>query len=108
MNTQLEGTGFPGALKRSIKPVGHISKVRTHTLYSLQMTMLGGSMSVNGSLAYVAQQAWILNDSLRENILFGKEYIEEKYELYLQMTHEISLTFSDVKLNYILCFLTTY
>lgn len=82
MNTQ----GFPGALKRSIKPVGHISKVRTHTLYSLQMTMLGGSMSVNGGLAYVAQQAWILNDSLRENILFGKEYIEEKYELYLQMT----------------------
>lgn len=72
------------------------------------MTLLGGSVAVNGGLAYVAQQAWILNDSLRENILFGKEYIEEKYELDLQMIHEISLTFSCVKFNYILCILTTY
>lgn len=42
------------------------------------MTLLGGSVSVNGGFAYVAQQAWILNDSLRENILFGKKYNEEK------------------------------
>lgn len=42
------------------------------------MTLLGGSVAVNGDFAYVAQQAWILNDSLRENILFGKKYIEEK------------------------------
>ncbi|KAA0709241.1 C member 5 Multi-specific organic anion transporter [Triplophysa tibetana] len=48
-----------------------------------QMTLLGGSVAVNGGLAYVAQQAWILNDSLRENILFGKEYIEEKYNSVL-------------------------
>ncbi|XP_056625623.1 ATP-binding cassette sub-family C member 5 isoform X4 [Triplophysa dalaica] len=48
-----------------------------------QMTLLGGSVAVNGGLAYVAQQAWILNDSLRENILFGKEYIEEKYNAVL-------------------------
>uniref|UniRef100_A0A671K8I4 ATP-binding cassette sub-family C member 5 n=1 Tax=Sinocyclocheilus anshuiensis TaxID=1608454 RepID=A0A671K8I4_9TELE len=47
-----------------------------------QMTLLGGSVAVNGDFAYVAQQAWILNDSLRENILFGKKYIEEKYGAY--------------------------
>uniref|UniRef100_A0A8C1G333 Si:ch211-221f10.2 n=1 Tax=Cyprinus carpio TaxID=7962 RepID=A0A8C1G333_CYPCA len=28
--------------------------------------------------------AWILNDSLRENILFGKKYIEEKYNAVLE------------------------
>ncbi|XP_052005239.1 ATP-binding cassette sub-family C member 5-like [Xyrauchen texanus] len=49
-----------------------------------QMTLLGGSVAVNGGFAYVAQQAWILNDSLRENILFGKEYIEEKYNAVLK------------------------
>uniref|UniRef100_A0A672MLQ8 ATP-binding cassette sub-family C member 5 n=1 Tax=Sinocyclocheilus grahami TaxID=75366 RepID=A0A672MLQ8_SINGR len=47
-----------------------------------QMTLLGGSVAVNGDFAYVAQQAWILNDSLRENILFGQKYIEEKYAAY--------------------------
>uniref|UniRef100_A0A672S2S7 Multidrug resistance-associated protein 5-like n=1 Tax=Sinocyclocheilus grahami TaxID=75366 RepID=A0A672S2S7_SINGR len=46
-----------------------------------QMTLLGGSVAVNGDFAYVAQQAWILNDSLRENILFGKKYIEENFQL---------------------------
>ncbi|KAI2656710.1 Multidrug resistance-associated protein 5 [Labeo rohita] len=50
----------------------------------LAMTLLGGSVAVNGDFAYVAQQAWILNDSLRENILFGKKYIEEKYNAVLE------------------------
>ncbi|XP_036403959.1 multidrug resistance-associated protein 5 [Megalops cyprinoides] len=49
-----------------------------------QMTLLEGSVAINGGFAYVAQQAWILNDSLRENILFGKEYDEEKYRAVLE------------------------
>uniref|UniRef100_A0A8C7RZ34 ATP-binding cassette sub-family C member 5 n=1 Tax=Oncorhynchus mykiss TaxID=8022 RepID=A0A8C7RZ34_ONCMY len=44
-----------------------------------QMTLLEGNVAAGGGFAYVAQQAWILNDSLRENILFGKEYDEDKY-----------------------------
>ena len=32
-----------------------------------------------GSVAYVPQQAWIQNLTLRENILFGKPYIQQKY-----------------------------
>ena len=39
-----------------------------------------GEMKVSGSVAYVAQQAWILNSTVRENILFGKPYDEEKYQ----------------------------
>uniref|UniRef100_A0A673VW37 ATP-binding cassette sub-family C member 5 n=1 Tax=Salmo trutta TaxID=8032 RepID=A0A673VW37_SALTR len=42
-----------------------------------QMTLLEGKVAVNGDFAYVAQQAWILNATLRDNILFGKEYEEE-------------------------------
>ena len=33
-----------------------------------------------GNIAYVPQQAWIQNASLRSNILFGKKYNESKYE----------------------------
>uniref|UniRef100_A0A8C7UAX9 ATP-binding cassette sub-family C member 5 n=1 Tax=Oncorhynchus mykiss TaxID=8022 RepID=A0A8C7UAX9_ONCMY len=39
-----------------------------------QMTLLEGKVAVNGDFAYVAQQAWILNATLRDNILFGKEF----------------------------------
>lgn len=42
------------------------------------MTVLEGSVAVKGRLAYVAQQAWILNATLRDNILFGLEYQEDR------------------------------
>ncbi|XP_045930955.1 multidrug resistance-associated protein 5 isoform X1 [Micropterus dolomieu] len=48
-----------------------------------QMTMLEGSVAVRGRLAYVAQQAWILNATLRDNILFGQEYQEDRYQSVL-------------------------
>uniref|UniRef100_A0A6I8P5C9 ATP binding cassette subfamily C member 5 n=1 Tax=Ornithorhynchus anatinus TaxID=9258 RepID=A0A6I8P5C9_ORNAN len=48
-----------------------------------QMTLLEGSIAVNGTFAYVAQQAWILNATLRDNILFGKEFDEERYNMVL-------------------------
>ncbi|KAK2538418.1 Abcc5 [Columba guinea] len=48
-----------------------------------QMTLLEGSIAVSGTFAYVAQQAWILNATLRDNILFGKEYDEERYNTVL-------------------------
>lgn len=43
-----------------------------------QMTLLEGHVAVSGGFAYVSQQAWILNESLKENILFGNEYNPEK------------------------------
>ncbi|XP_039343186.1 multidrug resistance-associated protein 5 isoform X5 [Mauremys reevesii] len=48
-----------------------------------QMTLLEGSIAVHGNFAYVAQQAWILNATLRDNILFGKEFDEERYNTVL-------------------------
>uniref|UniRef100_A0A8C4QF30 ABC transporter domain-containing protein n=1 Tax=Eptatretus burgeri TaxID=7764 RepID=A0A8C4QF30_EPTBU len=43
------------------------------------MELESGEVSVNGSIAYVPQQAWILHMTLRENILFGEEYEEKRY-----------------------------
>ncbi|XP_024897990.1 multidrug resistance-associated protein 5 isoform X3 [Pteropus alecto] len=48
-----------------------------------QMTLLEGSVAASGTFAYVAQQAWILNATLRDNILFGKEFDEERYNSVL-------------------------
>ena len=43
------------------------------------MTKLGGQVRVIDSVAYVAQQAWIMNDTLRDNILFGQPMDQERY-----------------------------
>ncbi|XP_078521976.1 ATP-binding cassette sub-family C member 5 isoform X2 [Lissotriton helveticus] len=66
---------------------GSVGSGKTSLISSIlgQMTLLEGSIAVNGTFAYVAQQAWILNATLRENILFGKEYEEERYNSVLNV-----------------------
>ncbi|CAK8685023.1 unnamed protein product [Clavelina lepadiformis] len=38
-----------------------------------------GSVSVSGTIAFVGQQAWLMNATVRENILFGLPFEAEKY-----------------------------
>lgn len=38
------------------------------------MRLKNGSVGVDGKFAYVAQQAWIINATVRENITFGAEF----------------------------------
>ena len=53
---------------------------------SLISAMLGetikeaGSVNSSGQVAYVAQQAWIQNSTLKDNILFSQPYDESRYE----------------------------
>jgi len=41
-------------------------------------------MCVQGTVAYVAQQAWIQNLSLRDNILFGAAFDEQRYRAVIE------------------------
>uniref|UniRef100_A0A673MHL5 ATP-binding cassette, sub-family C (CFTR/MRP), member 5 n=1 Tax=Sinocyclocheilus rhinocerous TaxID=307959 RepID=A0A673MHL5_9TELE len=54
-----------------------------HKTEHLSFVYVEGTVAVNGDFAYVAQQAWILNASFRDNILFGKEMEEERYQAIL-------------------------
>uniref|UniRef100_A0A3Q3VS30 ATP-binding cassette sub-family C member 5 n=1 Tax=Mola mola TaxID=94237 RepID=A0A3Q3VS30_MOLML len=49
-----------------------------------QMTLLEGNVAASGGFAYMSQQAWILNDSLKQNILFGSENDQDRYEAVLE------------------------
>lgn len=33
-----------------------------------------------GGIAYAAQESWVQSDSIRDNILFGSPYSEERYK----------------------------
>ncbi|KAI5627349.1 canalicular multispecific organic anion transporter 2 isoform X3 [Silurus asotus] len=65
--------------------VGHVGCGKTSLMSALlgEMEKLDGQISIKGSVAYVPQQAWIQNATLRDNILFGKPYVEEKYRRVL-------------------------
>ncbi|GAV06011.1 hypothetical protein RvY_16054-1 [Ramazzottius varieornatus] len=48
------------------------------------MEKLSGDVAVKENIAYVTQQAWIQNLTLKDNILFGKPFDEKKYERVLE------------------------
>ncbi|RZC38992.1 multidrug resistance-associated protein 1 [Asbolus verrucosus] len=49
-----------------------------------EMDKTSGRVNTVGSIAYVAQQAWIQNASLRDNILFGKSFDKILYEKVIE------------------------
>lgn len=62
--------------------VGSVGSGKT----SLALAFLGemhktkGELSVNSPIAYVAQEAWIINATVRDNILFGRPYDKKRYD----------------------------
>ena len=58
---------------------------------SLLMTILGeipissGKISCIGKIAFVSQTPWVYSGTVRENIVFGKEFHEQKYTRVLEV-----------------------
>lgn len=48
------------------------------------MNKTSGRVNTIGSIAYVSQQAWIQNATLRDNITFGKEFNKALYERIIE------------------------
>ena len=68
----------PGQL---VAVVGQVGAGKSSLIQALlgEMEKHGGHVSLQGSVAYVPQQAWIQNATLKENILFGKDLNNVKY-----------------------------
>lgn len=62
--------------------VGRVGQGKSSLLSALigEMYKPHGCAKTFGRIAYVPQQSWILNATLRDNILFGLEYDQERYE----------------------------
>jgi hypothetical protein len=55
------------------------------------MPKVKGRVVVNGTLAYVPQTAWMKNDTLKENILFGKDLNPQWYNKVKILKFKIKL-----------------
>ncbi|XP_068119210.1 ATP-binding cassette sub-family C member 3 isoform X2 [Hyperolius riggenbachi] len=49
-----------------------------------EMEKVEGEVSIRGSVAYVPQQAWIQNSTLKDNILFGRPLNDKNYKKVLE------------------------
>ncbi|ESN96339.1 hypothetical protein HELRODRAFT_189203 [Helobdella robusta] len=61
--------------------VGQVGSGKSTLLEAVMGNLLrvSGHVKIKGRLGYVPQQAWIINASLRDNILLGETYDEEKF-----------------------------
>ncbi|OPJ88667.1 ATP-binding cassette sub-family C member 3 [Patagioenas fasciata] len=66
--------------------VGHVGCGKSSLVSALlgEMEKLEGEVAVKGSVAYVPQQAWIQNATLKDNILFGQAPNDQKYQNALE------------------------
>ncbi|XP_076867780.1 ATP-binding cassette sub-family C member 2 isoform X4 [Brachyhypopomus gauderio] len=67
---------------RLVAVVGAVGSGKSSLISALlgEMHSLSGSINVKGSVAYVPQQAWIQNATLKDNILFGSGLDEQKLQ----------------------------
>lgn len=62
--------------------VGRVGAGKSSFLQSIlgDLFKIKGSVTVHGAVAYVAQQSWIMNATVKENIVFGYRYDSNFYE----------------------------
>ncbi|XP_011697103.1 PREDICTED: multidrug resistance-associated protein 5-like isoform X5 [Wasmannia auropunctata] len=60
---------------------GHVGSGKSSLLLAAlgQLRMTKGHILREGTCAYVSQQAWIVNGTFKENILFGEEFDAKRY-----------------------------
>lgn len=63
--------------------VGRVGSGKSSLIQAIlgEMENEHGTVNIGGSVAYAAQQAWIVNASVKDNVSFGKPFDEERWKL---------------------------
>ncbi|XP_066141645.1 ATP-binding cassette sub-family C member 4-like [Euwallacea fornicatus] len=81
-NTILKKISFTvpkGCLCAVIGPVGAGKSSLLQMLLG-ELTLTSGSVRTGGTISYASQEPWLFASSIRNNILFGKDYCKELYK----------------------------
>ena len=79
---KLHGLGFSVGRNELIAVIGGVGSGKSSLLAALagDMRRTNGSITMGATRAFCPQYAWIQNTSVKENILFGKDYDRRWYE----------------------------
>ncbi|KAJ1728734.1 ATP-binding cassette glutathione S-conjugate transporter ycf1, partial [Coemansia biformis] len=87
----LNRVSFGAAPGELVAVTGKTGSGKSSLLLSIcgELAMIEGTGKVAGSIAYLEQMPWIMNDTMRANVLFGREY---DAELFAKIIHACALT----------------
>ncbi|XP_066094773.1 ATP-binding cassette sub-family C member 2 [Saccopteryx bilineata] len=74
---------MPGQL---VAVVGSVGSGKSSLMSAMlgEMENVHGHITIKGTIAYVPQQSWIQNGTIKDNILFGSEFEESRYRQILE------------------------
>jgi ATP-binding cassette, subfamily C (CFTR/MRP), member 4 len=86
-NNILQNLTFEVKENELLAIVGSVGSGKSSLLMSLlgEMPSINGNIKINGSIFYVTQEPWIFSSSIKQNILFGKEYVKEKFDKIIKI-----------------------
>lgn len=64
--------------------LGEMELIEGHSYLPKQTTQVDSETGLRNSIAYAAQTPWLQQKSIKDNILFGEEFNEERYEATLE------------------------
>lgn len=61
--------------------IGKVGSGKTSLLLTLlgETNLIQGQIKIEGSISYASQEAWIFVASVRDNIIFGESFDQQKY-----------------------------
>lgn len=67
--------------------VGRVGSGKSSVLMSIlgELPLVSGRMSIQGQISYSSQEAWIFAGTVKENVLFGKPFDEQRYHKVLNV-----------------------
>ena len=82
----LQGVEFSTAPQSLTVITGPVGSGKSTLLSAIagEISDVSGTITLQGSFVYVPQIAWIFSGTIRENILFGQPYDEQKYTRVLE------------------------
>ncbi len=83
---KLHNLSFSVGRGKLVAVVGRVGQGKSSLCEALlgEMRQLGGRSYLRGSVAFAAQSAWIRNASVRDNIVFGAQFEQGRYDAVLQ------------------------
>jgi ABC-type multidrug transport system fused ATPase/permease subunit len=82
----LKDISFKVAENELLAVVGPVGAGKSSLLLTLlkEIPYITGDIEINGEVFYVSQEAWIFPSSIKQNILFGKEYDKERFNAVIK------------------------
>jgi ATP-binding cassette subfamily C (CFTR/MRP) protein 4 len=67
--------------------IGPVGSGKTTLLLALlnETSNKKGDVNISGSVFYLSQEPWIYSATIKENITFGREYIDSKFKTILEV-----------------------